>query len=159
MPCHHMTNVFLLIFRDVVIHVQATLFSQTEILNSLSRDEDFDAGSLIKNEAPSKTCMKHVKTRHFKKKSFCAHSFLYFLSLFSIICPYKFSLHLSRSCSLCPLLSLLYINNLLAIYICFSPSHSDFISLCMVLLHNLINSELALLETRPEITCNSYTLY
>jgi len=53
----------------------------------------------------------------------------------------------------------LYINNLLPIYICFSPSHSDFISLRVVLLHNLINSELALIETRPEITCTEHFLH
>jgi len=153
-----MTNVLLLTFHEVAI--QATLFSQAQILNSLSRDEDFDASSLINSAAPSKTCMKHVKIRHFKNLSMPT-PFSIFLVYFSIICPYKFPLHLSRSCSFSlPTPLSLYTQIIsLPIHICSSPSHSDFISLSVVLLHNLINSELALIETRPEITCTKHLVH
>ena len=124
MPCHHMTNVFLLILREVF--VQSASLSQTQILNSLSRDEDLDASSLINSEVPSKTCMKHVKIRHIKNLPMPT-PFSVFLVYFplSVLINFLFTCHVHF---LCAHSISLYINNLLPIYICFSPSHSDFIS-------------------------------
>ena len=137
--------------------LQATLLSQAQILNSLSRDEDLDSSSLIKKEARSKTCMKHVKIGHFKNLSIPTP-----FSIFLVHYPLSVLINFLSTCHVHVLLPTpisLYTHSLLPIYICFSPTHSNFISLCVVLLHNLINSELALIETRSEITCTEHSLH